>query len=1769
MPAPSGGHPASACLLLAARQQLNLRTASPTQVSLFTESPRSNVSQGPAHAPCTCLLTPLSTPRWRPLSFSPLQVVRCCYNIYLTSRSEVNQATAKASLTQMVNIVFQRMEANSVVVPMQPIMVSDILGLGPSMSSDTASVASVVQTFLNRVVDDFTAPPNPDALREGLDAAFASDRGGMDGDEMADNQDGGSSQGQASPHPPAPPATPEQQPRNPSDTHWRTPQEGASASKFTSSMSVGSANREQSHCSLAAKALQQSGPSSAVLLRDAFLVFRSLCKLSSKTSDSSPGMDAMAIRGKLLSLELIKILLENSGPVFARSERFISAVKQHLCLSLLKNSASPVPQAQRLSCSILLTLVRKFRQTLKAEVNEFFPMILLKALEPVGGTMATVNTSPSANIPFSPAHVTVILRCLKEQCSDGQLLVDLFVNYDCDLEGSNIFERMVIGLVRIAQGHGTLPDTASKQVQEQEAQHQLMSTECLVAILKSLVAWYLNGTAQAQEDGEQAEAVDAAEQSQGKKAKDRSVGNLSSASDAETDAGDKATREWEMVESRKAYKMGFQEGIALFNKKPQDGIRFMQEQGMLGKEPHEIAAFLGKTSGLNRTKIGEYLGEREDTALKVMHAYIDAMDFTDMDIDEAIRKFLADFRLPGEAQKIDRLMEKFAERYFMDNPSSLFKSADVAYVLAFSVIMLNTDAHNPMVKVKMTKEGFISNNRGINDGHDLPQEYLSDLYDRIVSNEIKMKDMELLEGRQAAPKEAPSAAKGWVDTIMGLIGRRNADLNEPSDDALHRTLDYLKEKAKGATFFTATDGETVRPMVEVAWAPMLGAFSVLYEDSMSPELCQACLEGFYYAVTLTSTLGMTMLRDTYVTSLSRFTSLHNPGNMTLKSAEALRTLIAAAERNSNNFQGAWPEVLRCVSRFDLLMQQHSGAPADSVLFAQNTAEPEKPEKQKRKFFRRSRHSRINDAGPMSDIDSTMREEREVITMAGETAAVGLQDVGTPRKPVHRPLAVGELMPAPPPGVLNAIDTEDLNRLFVCSDRLNSTAIVEFVTALCSVSLEELANTSHPRVYGLTKIVEIAHFNMTRIRLVWNRIWAVLSDYFITVGCHQNLSVAIFAVDSLRQLAMKFLERDELANYTFQNDFLRPFVVVMRQSSSLEIRELIIRCVSQMVLARVANVKSGWKSMFMVFTTAAQDEAQQIVRLSFETIEKIVREHFEHITETEVATFTDCVNCLIAFTNNSHSLDVALNAIAFLRFCAMKLADGTIGSVDELPEEALKEGEHHIGKASGIRCIDGRVSDGSDGRGDEAALARAEADTDGNILIVRGASGRLHFTDKDEHMYFWFPLLAGLSELTFDPRPDIRYSALEVLFDILRYHGKCFSASFWARVFDSVIFPIFDHVRAEVTDTTTFSDDRRRADEDKWLYETCTKCLQHLIDLFCHFFSVAQVMLPRLLELLKGFIRRSHQSLAAVGVAALVRLISEAGPIMSDAHWLQTMQAVRSSAVDTMPQVADLVWVSHASSGDGDGSAEIEAIGDAFLLRDWSLSEGVGSRRLSEMHCRAAVQLLLVQAAGEVYARHCRCLPSAAVVVILDVLRGISSHARAVDADLELRRALANKQAADGVAEHRCLPDPPLMKLESEASHSYLSVLLHISMAPGASEAKSAACIEERLVELCVANLQRYEEVGPFSDPGNAAALEDALAPSNISMTTSTAEHSVRAPLVVATLRALSSLGDEEFRRHLHEFFPLLTRLISCQHAPVEVQRALSTLFQKRIGPLLQ
>ena len=74
-----------------------------------------------------------------------------------------------------------------------------------------------------------------------------------------------------------------------------------------------------------------------------------------------------------------------------------------------------------------------------------------------------------------------------------------------------------------------------------------------------------------------------------------------------------------------------------------------------------------------------------------------SMNFAGLSFDMAIRKYLESFRLPGEAQKINRIMESFGKHYHAASPH-LFRNADAVYVLAYSVILLNTDQHNLQVR---------------------------------------------------------------------------------------------------------------------------------------------------------------------------------------------------------------------------------------------------------------------------------------------------------------------------------------------------------------------------------------------------------------------------------------------------------------------------------------------------------------------------------------------------------------------------------------------------------------------------------------------------------------------------------------------------------------------------------------------------------------------------------------------------------------------------------------------------------------------------------------------------------------------------------------------------------------------------------------------------------------------------------------------------------------------------------------------------------------
>ncbi|KAI5079490.1 hypothetical protein GOP47_0004969 [Adiantum capillus-veneris] len=1426
------------------------------------------------------------------------------------------------------------------------------------------------------------------------------------------------------------------------------------------------------------------------LRRDAFLVFRALCKLSMKSSPQE-GTDPLAMRGKVIALELLKILLENAGEIFRKSDRFLGAIKQYLCLSLLKNSASATMNIFQLSCSIFMSLVSRFRAGLKAEIGVFFPMIVLRVLENVA----------QANFQ----QKMVVLRFLEKLCVDSQILVDVFVNYDCDVNSSNIFERMVNGLLKTAQG--IPPGVVTSLSPLQDATLKLAAMKCLVGVLRSMKNWVnkqLRITdAQTHKVSESEEPNDAV--STTLPPVQEGMEEAMEGSEPRPEANGETTAV-STFEQRRAYKLELQEGISLFNKKPRKGIDFLIKANKVGDSPEELCTFLKNTSGLDKGMIGDYLGENEELSLRVMHAYVDSFNFQGMEFDEAIRTLLLGFRLPGEAQKIDRIMEKFAERYCKCNPEA-FSSADTAYVLAYSVILLNTDAHNPQVKNKMSKAEFLRNNRGINDGKDIPEEFMTALYDRIVKNEIKLKEDSII----TQSKQPTNTSKILsLDAILNIVIRkRNEDKGlETSDDVIRHMQEQFKAKASKSetVFYAASDVDILRPMVEVSWAPMLAAFSVPLDQSEDEIVTFQCLEGFRYAVHITAVMCMKTQRDAFLTSLAKFTSLHSAADIKQKNIDAIKAIIAIAEEDGNYLQDAWEHILTCVSRFEHLHLLGEGAPPDATFFAAPQNESEKSKQGLKSpvlpVLRRKGPGRLQYAAAAARRGSY------------DSAGVGGHASGVVTTEQMNNLVTNLNM-------LEQIGSFEMNRIFTRSQNLNSEAIVDFVKALCKVSMEELRSPTDPRVFSLTKIVEIAHYNMNRIRLVWSSIWHVLSEFFISVGCSENLSIAIFAMDSLRQLAMKFLEREELANYNFQNEFMKPFVIVMRKSSAVEIRELIIRCVSQMVLSRVNNVKSGWKIMFMVFTTAATDDHKSIVLLAFETIEKVVREYFPYITETETTTFTDCVNCLIAFTNSRFNQDVSLNAIAFLRFCALKLAEGELGAAGKNKDK------------------------------DKDKPLKSETPT---------------FTDKDDHLYFWFPLLVGLSELSFDPRPDIRKSALDILFDTLRFHGHLFSLGLWERVFDSVLFPIFDSVRRAMDPPIERSEsedlEQTEVEVDAWLYETCTLALQLVVDLFVKFYGVVNPLVGKILHLLTGFIKRSHQSLAAIGVAAFVRLISNAGALFSDEKWLEVLSALKEAAIETLPDVKKVVE-----------SAEAQA---ARTMQQHGLKTGYAERNdsmenfrnrlhytVSDIKSRIAVQLLLVQAANEIYNMHGGRLTASHTMCLLDMLHDMAVHAHKVNGNFQLRSKLQKLQSVTQFT------DPPLLRLESESYQIYLTLLQRLPL--DKPDLAKDVEVESRLVELCEEVLQVYlntATAGPYhslhltEQPATGSGWKIPIGSSR------RRELASRGPLVVATLQAISGLKDDTVEKYLKQFFPLLASLISCEHGSGDVLLALSNMFSTWIGPIV-
>ena len=150
----------------------------------------------------------------------------------------------------------------------------------------------------------------------------------------------------------------------------------------------------------------------------------------------------------------------------------------------------------------------------------------------------------------------------------------------------------------------------------------------------------------------------------------------------------------------------------------------------------KIANILLVTEGLNKEMIGKCLGSHKEKNIKILEAYCELLDFRKLEFDKALRLLLSTFKLPGEAQQIERIVKVFAIVYQRDNPND-FPDSETPFILSYSLLMLNTDAHSTMIpaKNKMTKQQFVNNN--IRVCTNISPEYFEKMYDNIAKEKFE------------------------------------------------------------------------------------------------------------------------------------------------------------------------------------------------------------------------------------------------------------------------------------------------------------------------------------------------------------------------------------------------------------------------------------------------------------------------------------------------------------------------------------------------------------------------------------------------------------------------------------------------------------------------------------------------------------------------------------------------------------------------------------------------------------------------------------------------------------------------------------------------------------------------------------------------------------------------------------------------------------------------------------------------------------------------
>ncbi|KAE8724843.1 ARF guanine-nucleotide exchange factor GNL1 [Hibiscus syriacus] len=686
------------------------------------------------------------------------------------------------------------------------------------------------------------------------------------------------------------------------------------------------------------------------------------------------------------------------------------------------------------------------------------------------------------------------------------------------------------------------------------------------------------------------------------------------------------------VRKMKNFKRKLAIGADHFNRDPKKGLEFLQGIHLLPDklDPESVASFFRYTTGLDKNLIGDFLGNHDEFCVQVLHEFVKTFDFSDMNLDSALRVFLGTFRLPGESQKIQRVLEAFAERYYELSPHILCNK-DAALLLSYSLILLNTDQHNVQVKKKMTEEDFIRNNRLINGGKDLPREYLSELYHSICENEIQM---------------IPDQGSGFsVMTSSRWIN--------------------VVHKSKESTPFIACDSRALLDldMFSILSGPTIAAISVVFDQVEHEDVLQMYIEGFLAVAKISAHYRSGDVLDDLVVSLCKFTNLSTPLSIEeaivsfgddARARMATTTVFTIANSYGDCIHSGWKNILDCVltlHKLDLLPAYLASDAADEIESS-------------------SDHERGKPA--TSSLQRTQTAPAAIpqksSSLIGRFSQFLSFDMEEPNLyPTEEELAAQQCL-------REIVQECHIDNILMESKFLQAESLLQLVDAIifAACRFSKGIEDENTAVFCLELLITITLNNRDRILIIWQKVYKHISDIVQqnAVPC-TLVEKAVFGLLKICQRLLPYKE-----NIT--DELLKSMQLILKLDARVADAycEPITQEVMHLVKANATHIRShlGWRTIIsLLFITARHPEASEF---GFEALAFIMYEGAHLLPSNYVL----CVDAAREFAESRVAeVDRSISALDMMAGSVVCLVRWSFEAWNAAEEEAALEVSQDIGE----------------------------------------------------------------------------------------------------------------------------------------------------------------------------------------------------------------------------------------------------------------------------------------------------------------------------------------------------------------------------------------------------------------------------------------------------------------------------------------------------------